>query len=131
MAVFILIVGALGTVPHPNTSEANMVVASMILFASFYAISWAPLSYTIMGEAAEGTVREATIQVATALSVLCTFITSFTMPYLLNAPYADLGAKVGFIYGAICVIFAVYAYFGVPEMKGTLPPPPSPHSRSC
>ena len=93
MAVFLLIVGSLGTLSHPNTAESNTVVASMIPYGSFYALSWAPLSYTIMGEAAVGTVREATIQLGTSLSVFCTFLTSFTMPYHLNAPYAALGAK--------------------------------------
>ena len=100
MAAFLRIVGALGTVVNKNDKEKNAVVAMMILYGCFYAISWAPLSYTIMSEAAEGTVREATIQVATAISVVCTFVVSFTMPYLLNPPYANLGAKVGFIYGA-------------------------------
>lgn len=45
-------------------------------------------------------------------------MTSFTIPYLLKAPYADLGAKVGFIYGSLCVVMVVVAFFCIPEMKG-------------
>jgi hypothetical protein len=46
------------------------------------------------------------------------FIFSFFTPYLLNAPYADLGSRVGFIFGALAVCSFAFAYFCVPEMKG-------------
>lgn len=39
MAIFLLIVGSLGTLSYPNTGT---VVASMILHDSFYALSWGP-----------------------------------------------------------------------------------------
>lgn len=43
---------------------------------------------------------------------------SFSTPYLLNAPYADLHSKVGFIFGSLAVLSLVFAYFFVPEMMG-------------
>lgn len=46
------------------------------------------------------------------------FLFSFFTPYLLNAPYADLGGKVGFIFGALAICSFFFAYFCVPEMKG-------------
>jgi hypothetical protein len=46
------------------------------------------------------------------------FVTSFTLPYLLNAPYAHLQSKVGFIYGSFCIAGVVWAYFCMPELKG-------------
>lgn len=49
---------------------------------------------------------------------MTTFITSFTLPYLLNEPYAALGAKVGFIYGSINWVMVAVAYLFIPEMKG-------------
>jgi hypothetical protein len=50
--------------------------------------------------------------------VITTFVVSFTVPYLLNAPYANLGPKVGFIYGSFAVLSVVVTYFMIPEMKG-------------
>lgn len=46
------------------------------------------------------------------------FIFSFFTPYLLNAPYADLGSKVGFIFGGLAVCSFAFAFLCVPEMKG-------------
>lgn len=40
------------------------------------------------------------------------------MPYLLNAPYANLGARVGFIFGAIAAVSLPFAYFMVPNCAG-------------
>lgn len=46
------------------------------------------------------------------------FAVSFSLPYLLNAPYANLGSKVGFIFGSMAFLSLVFAYWCVPEVKG-------------
>lgn len=93
-------------------------VASFILFACSYNLSWAPVSYVVVSEAASTRVKEKTNLFASVISIITTFVTSFTIPYLLNAPYAALGAKVGFIYGSINWVMVGVAYFFIPEMKG-------------
>jgi hypothetical protein len=70
-----------------------------------------------MGEVASGRMREKTLNLATSVSVILTFLVSFTLPYLLNAPYANLQAKVGYIYGSFSVLTFFFAYFYVPELK--------------
>lgn len=40
------------------------------------------------------------------------------MPYLLNADYANLQSKVGFIYGSISFISVVCTWFFVPDCRG-------------
>jgi MFS transporter, SP family, sugar:H+ symporter len=47
------------------------------------------------------------------------FAVTFSLPYLLNAPYANLGSKVGFIFGSISVLSLVFAYFCVPNVAGS------------
>jgi hypothetical protein len=32
---------------------------------------------------------------------VCSFLTAFTLPYLLQAPYANLGARVSFVHESI------------------------------
>ena len=71
-----------------------------------------------MGEVSATNVKEKTSLFASIISILTTFVTSFTIPYLLNAPYADLGGKIGFIYGSINVLMVVAAFFYIPELKG-------------
>jgi hypothetical protein len=75
-------------------------------------------SYVVVSEAASTHIREKTNLFAGVISILTTFVTTFTVPYLLKAPYADLGAKVGFIYGSLCTVMVVAAFFLIPELKG-------------
>lgn len=77
-----------------------------------------PSSYVVVSEAAALRVKEKTNLLACVISVLTTFVTSFTIPYLINAQYANLGGKVGFIYGAINVTMVVLTFFFIPELKG-------------
>ena len=46
------------------------------------------------------------------------FLVTFTLPYLLNADYANLQSKVGFIYGSISFVSVVCAWFFVPDCRG-------------
>ena len=48
--------------------------------------------------------------------MVCRFAVSFSLPYLLDAPYADLGSKVGFIFGSISAVSVVFAFFCVPNV---------------
>jgi hypothetical protein len=75
-------------------------------------------SYVIASEAAAQSVKEKTNLLACVISVLTTFCTSFTIPYLINVQYANLGGKVGFIYGGTNVIMVVVAFLYIPELKG-------------
>ena len=118
MALFLFILGGVGTIHSPNAAQKKVMVASNILFVASYALSWAPLSYTILGEAATSRLKEKTNNLATSISVITTFVVSFTLPYLLNPPYAALGARVGFIYGSMSAISVVAAWLLIPEMKG-------------
>lgn len=75
-------------------------------------------AYIVVSETAALRVREKTNLLACVVSVLTTFVTSFTVPYLINARYANLGGKVGFIYGSLNVMMVVLTYFFIPELKG-------------
>ncbi|KAJ6780539.1 hypothetical protein PWT90_03176 [Aphanocladium album] len=118
MGAFLYIVGIVSTVHNPTHGAKDMLVASISLFNMAYNMSWAPVSYIVLGEVTNTRVREKTSLVACSISILVTFLTSFTMPYLLNKGYAGLGGKVGFVYGSLCFAMNVVAYFFVPEMKG-------------
>jgi hypothetical protein len=50
--------------------------------------------------------------------LLLSFVVAFTLPYLLNAPYANLQSKVGFIFGSLAFCATVFVYFFLPECKG-------------
>lgn len=52
------------------------------------------------------------------VSNLCNILVTFTLPYLLKAPYANLGAQVGFVYGSISFVFLILTFLMLPEMTG-------------
>lgn len=72
----------------------------------------------IVSETAASRVKEKTNLLAMVVSVFTTFVTSFTTPYLINSRYANLGGKLGYIYGVINVLVVICVYFFVPELKG-------------
>lgn len=118
MAISIYVLGGVGTVSPITDSLRDLLVACILLFGGFSSLSWGPVAYIIIGESAATRVKEKTNSMAVAISVCTTFVVSFTVPYLINPPYANLGAKVGFIYGSICMVSLITAYLLIPEMKG-------------
>ncbi|KAH8884099.1 general substrate transporter [Thozetella sp. PMI_491] len=117
-AIFMFCLGGVGLIPNLSTSLKYLMVVFIILDGAAYNMSWAPLSYLTIGEVSNSRVREKTAMLAVSVSIVTAFIVSFTLPYLMNAPYANLGPKVGFIYGSCALIMAVVAFFLVPELKG-------------
>ncbi|OJJ42559.1 hypothetical protein ASPZODRAFT_76492 [Penicilliopsis zonata CBS 506.65] len=118
MGTFLLIVGGISTNPHPPQAARNTMVASLALYTCMFCVSWAPVSYVVLSESAASRVKEKTNLLACIISVLTTFVTTFTMPYLIDAGYGNLGGKVGFVYGSICWAYVVVTWFGIPELKG-------------
>ncbi|KAI0020416.1 hypothetical protein F4780DRAFT_779539 [Xylariomycetidae sp. FL0641] len=52
--------------------------------------------------------------VAVALQIVVTLV----LPYLLNAPYAALHSKFGFIFGALTALSLLFAFFFVLDCRG-------------
>lgn len=58
------------------------------------------------------------IAFGTAIDVLSAFVVTFSVPYLLGKPGANLGANVGWIFGGDAVFGLIFSIFFVPELKG-------------
>ncbi|KAH7031681.1 general substrate transporter [Microdochium trichocladiopsis] len=117
-AVFLLLIGAVSTPLGVTRTVLNLQVAGFYLWAIAYCLSWAPLSYVILAEASPTRLVEKTNLIATSVNVVVAFAVSLSAPYLLYEEYANLGGKVGYIYGSFALMLAVLAFFFVPEMKG-------------
>ncbi|KIX06960.1 uncharacterized protein Z518_04936 [Rhinocladiella mackenziei CBS 650.93] len=114
----LMIMGALGTVHNPGHDIKSGIIAMMIIFASGYSLGWAPIVHTLSAELPSSKLRDMTYRTASVLNICTQFAVSFSIPYLLNAPYANLGSKVGFIFGSMALISIVFAFFCVPECRG-------------
>jgi MFS transporter, SP family, sugar:H+ symporter len=62
--------------------------------------------------------RDITYTVASSVTVVTQFVVSFCIPYLLYAPYANLGSKIGFVFAPLAFLTLIFAIFAVPECRG-------------
>lgn len=62
--------------------------------------------------------RDITYTVASSVTVVTQFVVSFCIPYLLYAPYANLGSKVGFVFAPLALPTLIFAVLAVPECRG-------------
>ncbi|KZL68472.1 sugar transporter [Colletotrichum incanum] len=91
--------------PVPHANKSGMVSMLLLFGAGFGLVPALRL-------------RDRAQRVSSLVNIFMNFLVNFTLPYLLNAPYAALQSKVGFIFGSIAVCSALFVFFCVPECKG-------------
>ncbi|QGA16551.1 hypothetical protein EYB26_004218 [Talaromyces marneffei] len=116
--VWLFSMAGIGLYHHPTSSQKYSIIALTALSSASLCFSWDPLNYIVTTELPASRLRDKTQRVASFVNVATNFAFSFSTPYLLNEPYANLGSKVGFIFGSLAVASFLFAYFCVPEMKG-------------
>ncbi|KAH8671636.1 general substrate transporter [Xylariales sp. PMI_506] len=110
--------GSLGLHTPITGSYKIGIVSCITIFAAAFGVGWGPLPYVVTTEVAPAQLRDQTSRVGFGVNVLMNFVVTFSIPYLLNAPYAALGSKVGFIFGSMSFLSLIFVYFAVPECKG-------------
>ncbi|CAK7235888.1 hypothetical protein SCUCBS95973_009420 [Sporothrix curviconia] len=113
----IFTVGALG-LATPTSSVKIAIVSLTMIYGLFYAASFGPVGPVTSSEVPSLRLRDKSISLSWNVQNVSNFLVSFTLPYLLDAGYADLESKVGFIYGSIGLAGIVWGYFYFPELKG-------------
>ncbi|UQC85499.1 sugar transporter [Colletotrichum lupini] len=103
--------------PVPNANKSGM-VGMLLLFGAGFGLGWGPLTYVVVTEVPALRLRDRSQRVSSLVNIFMNFLVNFTLPYLLNARYAALQSKVGFIFGSIAVCSALFVFFCVPECKG-------------
>nr|RBQ99280.1 hypothetical protein FVER53263_00101 [Fusarium verticillioides] len=117
-AICMIVIGSVGAIHNPS-KQAKLVIASMFpCYGLFLLGSFAPLGTLIPAEIPSPRLRDKTAMAAFTVQNLTNFVTTFTVPYLTDAGYANLGAKIGFIYGALGLAGCVWAFFYYPELEG-------------
>ncbi|KAJ9154933.1 Hexose transporter HXT13 [Pleurostoma richardsiae] len=110
--------GGLGLQSPPSFGHKGGEVAMLVVFGAGFLYSWGPITYVVTTELPALRLRDRSQRVASMMNIFMNFLVTFVVPYLLNAPYANLHSRVGFIFGSISVLSGVFAYFCVPECKG-------------
>ncbi|PWY88302.1 aldehyde dehydrogenase [Aspergillus heteromorphus CBS 117.55] len=113
----LLACGGLGTGTITDGKKRG-VCGVLMMYGLFYIMSFGSISVITGAETPHLRLRDQTSVVAWIVRIVCDFVVSYSLPYLLDAPYADLQSKVGFIYGALAALGVISGYFFLPELTG-------------
>lgn len=89
-------------------------VLSIIVYAAFFMMSWGPICWVLISEIFPNTIRGMAVAIAVAFQWIFNYIVSSTFP-----PLYDFSPMLAYgLYGAMCVLAAIFVWKWVPETKG-------------
>lgn len=123
----LMIMGGLGVVAHASDTAQGAasasagakagIVAMLMLYSFGWSFGYAPLAYVVAAELPSPFLREHTLRMAYSVKLVMEFVISFTYPYLEDVDKANLGGRLGFIYGSVAFLALIFSVFAVPETK--------------
>ncbi|KAI2641681.1 general substrate transporter [Hypomontagnella submonticulosa] len=117
MVICQFIVAIIGTVTSADAAVKTM-IAFICIYIFFFASTWGPGAWVVIGEIYPLPMRARGVALSTASNWLWNCIIAVITPYMVDPDKGNLGAKVFYIWGALCTACFIYAYFLVPETKG-------------
>ncbi|KFY93437.1 hypothetical protein V500_03698 [Pseudogymnoascus sp. VKM F-4518 (FW-2643)] len=96
----------------------NLAIALFFLFYIAFNLGLGTTIWVSFAEMSVGRNRSLLMSVSTAFVWFFSWVVSFTFPYLYNPDSANLGAKIGFIYGALMFMGSIWVFFLLPETAG-------------
>lgn len=108
------------TISVDNHSGQQALIALVCIYIAFFASTWGPIAWVVIGEIFPLNVRAKGMSMSAASNWLWNFGIGYATPYLVNVGpgSAGLQAKVFFIWGTTCLGCLIFTYFCVPETKG-------------
>ncbi|KAK5681125.1 hypothetical protein LTS10_006886 [Elasticomyces elasticus] len=107
-----------GTTVARNIPAVNAQIAFICIYIFFFASTWGPGAWIVIGEVFPLPIRSRGVALSTASNWLWNCIIAVITPYMVATDKGDLKSNVFFIWGGLCTAAFVYAYFLVPETKG-------------
>jgi sugar porter (SP) family MFS transporter len=101
-----------------NVSAVNAQIAFIAIFIFFFASTWGPGAWIVIGEIFPLPIRSRGVGLSTASNWLWNTIIAVITPYMVGEHRGNLKSSVFFVWGGLCTCAFVYTYFLVPETKG-------------
>ncbi|KAF6789327.1 MFS monosaccharide transporter [Colletotrichum sojae] len=101
-----------------NISAVNAQIAFIAIFIFFFASTWGPGAWILIGEVFPLPIRSRGVALSTASNWLWNTIIAVITPYMVGEKRGNLKSSVFFVWGALCTCALVYTFFLVPETKG-------------
>ncbi|GAM35494.1 hypothetical protein TCE0_017r03874 [Talaromyces pinophilus] len=118
LVAVLLIVGGCGVAPTKSLALDRTIVAMVFVFMIIFNLSLGPAVWVVTSEISTGHNRNKLMASSTATNWFCSWLVTFTFPYLFNNDGANLGARVGFIYAGLMAAAAVWIFVFLPETSG-------------
>ncbi|MCJ1262745.1 hypothetical protein MMC22_002615 [Lobaria immixta] len=119
MVVCQFIVAIIGVSPSKHDPSAvRAEIAFICIYISFFASTWGPGAWVVIGEIFPLPIRSRGVGLSTASNWLWNCIIAVITPYMVGKDQGNLGTNVFWIWGSLCAICFVYAYLLIPETKG-------------
>ncbi|MCJ1239854.1 hypothetical protein MMC14_007852 [Varicellaria rhodocarpa] len=107
-----------GQLDKNNSNAVRAMIAFICIYVFFFASTWGPGAWVVIGEVFPLPIRSRGVALSTASNWLWNCIIAVITPYMVGTDKGNLGARVFFIWGSLCTMCFIYAYFLVPETKG-------------
>lgn len=116
-------IGAFGVATtFGNTSMTLVTMLSIMVYSASFMMSWGPICWVLIAEIFPNTIRGKAVAIAVAFQWIFNWIVSSTFVPMFNMKTAtdpNFGHWFTYsLYGAICVIAALFVWRLVPETKG-------------
>ena len=100
-----------------NIAAVDAQVAFIAIFIFFFASTWGPGAWVVIGEIFPLPIRSRGVALSTASNWLWNTIIAVITPYMVNPDAGNLRSNVFFVWGSLCTFAFIYAYFLIPETK--------------
>lgn len=127
VAIIGVTVGFNHTHPDPSNPEqaiannipaVNSQIAFIAIFIFWFASTWGPGAWIVIGEIFPLPIRSRGVGLSTASNWLWNTIIAVITPYMVGQDKGNMKSSVFFVWGVLCSCALVYTYFLVPETKG-------------
>jgi SP family sugar:H+ symporter-like MFS transporter len=94
--------------------------ASIDNLQAFFASTWGPIAWVVIGEIFPLNIRGKGVALSAASNWLLNWAIGYATPFLVRTGPGNAGleSKVFFIWGSTCLGCFIFAYFFIPETKG-------------
>ncbi|GME76450.1 unnamed protein product [Ambrosiozyma monospora] len=112
------IVAIIGVCKPDDSTATKAQISFICIYIFFFASTWGPVGWVIIGELFPLTIRSRAVGLSTASNWLWNCIIAVITPYMVDSDKGNLKSKVFFIWGSCCFFCLLYAIILIPETKG-------------
>lgn len=119
MSLSQLIVAIVGVATSKdNKSSQSVLVAFSCIFIAFFAATWGPCAWVVVGELFPLRTRAKSVSLCTASNWLWNWGIAYATPYMVDEDKGNLGSNVFFIWGGFNMACFFFAWYFIYETKG-------------